>query len=99
MNVISTMLVNDVSTIKPNDMATWVICFECPSCHLLRFPFSLSSSSIFFLHVDKHCLFIVSIMDRVLPVALNAPIAQAIEYVYSYGPLAEKTVVLGEFVS
>lgn len=24
LNVISTMLVNDVSTIKPNDMATWV---------------------------------------------------------------------------
>jgi len=33
-------------------------------------------------------------MDRVLPVALNAPIAKAIEYVYSYGPAAEKTVVL-----
>jgi hypothetical protein len=36
-------------------------------------------------------------MERVIPEALNGPIAAAIETVYSYGPLAEKTVILGEF--
>jgi hypothetical protein len=33
-------------------------------------------------------------MERVIPEALNGPIAAAIETVYSYGPLAEKTVIL-----
>ena len=35
-------------------------------------------------------------MERVLPAALHGPIQSAIEAVYSYGPLADKTVVLGE---
>ena len=34
-------------------------------------------------------------MDRVLPEAAHAPINAAIDFVYSYGPAAEKTVVLG----
>lgn len=33
-------------------------------------------------------------MDRVLPEAAHAPINAAIDFVYSYGPAAEKTVVL-----
>lgn len=36
-------------------------------------------------------------MDRVLPEAAHAPINAAIDFVYSYGPAAEKTVVLGTF--
>mmetsp|Transcript_29016 Transcript_29016/g.58877 ORF Transcript_29016/g.58877 Transcript_29016/m.58877 type:complete len:98 (-) Transcript_29016:2380-2673(-) len=35
-------------------------------------------------------------MDRILPEAAHAPINAAIDFVYSYGPAAEKTVVLGE---
>lgn len=35
-------------------------------------------------------------MDRILPETLSAPIALAIEKVYAYGPMAEKTVVLGK---
>lgn len=35
-------------------------------------------------------------MDRILPEALSVPIALAIEKVYAYGPMAEKTVVLGK---
>jgi hypothetical protein len=38
----------------------------------------------------------IRIMDRILPEALSAPIALAIEKVYAYGPMAEKTVVLGK---
>ena len=34
-------------------------------------------------------------MDRILPEAAHAPINAAIDFVYSYGPAAEKTVVLG----
>jgi len=37
-------------------------------------------------------------MDRVLPEAAHAPINAAIDFVYSYGPAAEKTVVLGKSV-
>mmetsp|Transcript_21124 Transcript_21124/g.60569 ORF Transcript_21124/g.60569 Transcript_21124/m.60569 type:complete len:503 (+) Transcript_21124:97-1605(+) len=33
-------------------------------------------------------------MDRILPEAAHAPINAAIDFVYSYGPAAEKTVVL-----
>ena len=36
-------------------------------------------------------------MDRVLPEAAHAPINAAIDFVYSYGPAAEKTVVLGTY--
>lgn len=36
-------------------------------------------------------------MDRILPEAASKVIADLIENVYSYGPLAQKTVVLGEF--
>jgi len=33
-------------------------------------------------------------MDRILPEAVSVGVAKAIEYVYSYGPLADKTVIL-----
>jgi len=36
-------------------------------------------------------------MDRILPEAVSVGVAKAIEYVYSYGPLADKTVILGEY--
>ena len=36
-------------------------------------------------------------MDRILPEAASKVIADLIENVYSYGPLAQKTVVLGKF--
>ena len=35
-------------------------------------------------------------MDRVLPASVDAIIAKAIEAVYAFAPLAEKTVVLGK---
>jgi hypothetical protein len=35
-------------------------------------------------------------MDRVLPEFISQPTAKAIEAIYAYGPLAEKTVVLGK---
>ena len=38
-------------------------------------------------------------MDRILPEAAHAPINAAIDFVYSYGPAAEKTVVLGKSVA
>ena len=38
-------------------------------------------------------------MDRVLPASVDALIAKTIEAVYSYGPLAEKTVVLGKKIA
>lgn len=36
-------------------------------------------------------------MDRILPEAASKVIAGLIENVYAYGPLAQKTVVLGKF--
>jgi hypothetical protein len=36
-------------------------------------------------------------MDRILPEGLSLALAKVIEQVYSYGPLAEKTVILGEY--
>ena len=38
-------------------------------------------------------------MDRVLPASVDALIAKTIETVYSYGPLAEKTVILGKKIA
>ena len=37
-------------------------------------------------------------METVLPDAILVPVAKLIEQVYAYGPLADKTVVLGKFV-
>jgi hypothetical protein len=37
-------------------------------------------------------------MERILPDASLVPVAKLIEQVYAYGPLADKTVVLGKVV-
>jgi len=75
------------------DQSLPILFVVCGAQSLGRYHLSSTPGPPYLLQIYKDLK-----MERILPDAILVPVAKVIEQVYAYGPLADKTVVLGKFV-